>query len=70
LSLSGTSTFTCGINGPVRTIGSLRISMAKSDGNVFGGTLESALVAGCPIQVRILQDVVEIYLLISHKLCY
>ncbi|KAL9296833.1 hypothetical protein ACSQ67_022729 [Phaseolus vulgaris] len=51
LSLSGTSTFTCGINGPVRTIGSLRISMAKSDGNVFGGTLESALVAGCPIQL-------------------
>ncbi|KAK7341943.1 hypothetical protein VNO80_24884 [Phaseolus coccineus] len=51
LSLSGACTFVCGINGPVRTSGSLRISMAKSDGNVFGGILESALVASCPIQL-------------------
>jgi len=54
LSLTGACTFVGGINGPVRTSGSLNISMAKSDGNVFGGILESALVAACPIQVRIL----------------
>ncbi|XP_047179598.1 AT-hook motif nuclear-localized protein 11-like [Vigna umbellata] len=51
LSLSGACTFVGGINGPVRTGGSLSISMARSDGNVLGGILESALVAACPIQL-------------------
>ncbi|XP_022642988.1 AT-hook motif nuclear-localized protein 7-like [Vigna radiata var. radiata] len=51
LSLSGACTFVGGINGPVRTSGYLSISMAKSDGNVLGGILESALVAACPIQL-------------------
>ncbi|CAJ1979191.1 unnamed protein product [Sphenostylis stenocarpa] len=51
LSLSGACTYVSGTNGPVRRSGSLSISMAKPDGNVLGGVLESALVAACPIQL-------------------
>ena len=54
LSLSGACTYTSSPSGLVRKTGSLSVSLARTDGRVFGGVLESALVAACPIQVRIL----------------
>ncbi|KAG4974356.1 hypothetical protein JHK87_031177 [Glycine soja] len=50
LSLSGAFTYANSPTGPVSKTGSLSISLARTDGRVFGGILESALVAACPIQ--------------------
>ncbi|RZB80347.1 AT-hook motif nuclear-localized protein 11-like [Glycine soja] len=51
LSLSGAFTYANSPTGPVSKTGSLSISLARTDGRVFGGILESALVAACPIQL-------------------
>ncbi|KAG4385399.1 hypothetical protein GLYMA_12G084400v4 [Glycine max] len=51
LSLSGACTYTSSPSGLVRKTGSLSVSLARTDGRVFGGVLESALVAACPIQL-------------------
>ncbi|RDX58711.1 AT-hook motif nuclear-localized protein 9, partial [Mucuna pruriens] len=51
LSLSGSCTYTSGAMGPVRKIDLLSILLAKPDGRVFGGIVESSLVAACPIQL-------------------
>ena len=53
LSLSGSCTFTSGAaGGAERKIGMLTVSLAKPDGVVFGGGVESSLIAATPIQVR------------------
>ncbi|KAL2328514.1 hypothetical protein Fmac_021941 [Flemingia macrophylla] len=51
LSLSGSSIYACTSNGPVRKTGTLSISLAKPDGSIFGGVVESTLIAACPIQL-------------------
>lgn len=53
LSMSGSCTFTSGAaGGAERKIGMLSVSLAKPDGVVFGGGVESSLIAATPIQVR------------------
>ncbi|XP_058759371.1 AT-hook motif nuclear-localized protein 9-like [Vicia villosa] len=52
LSLTGSCTFTSGgAGGAERKIGTLSVSLAKSDGTVFGGGVESSLIAATPIQL-------------------
>ncbi|CAL5212230.1 unnamed protein product [Lathyrus oleraceus] len=52
LSLSGSCTFTSGAaGGAERKIGMLSVSLAKPDGVVFGGGVESSLIAATPIQL-------------------
>ncbi|TKY67121.1 AT-hook motif nuclear-localized protein 9 [Spatholobus suberectus] len=51
LSLSGSCTYASSANGAVHKTGKLSISLAKPDGTVFGGVIESSLVAACPIQL-------------------
>ncbi|KAK7262213.1 hypothetical protein RJT34_29776 [Clitoria ternatea] len=53
LSLSGSCTYTGGVGGAHRKNGMLSVSLAKPDGRVFGGGIESSLIAAGPIQVRI-----------------
>lgn len=52
LSLSGSCTYTSGNGGAHRKDGMLSVSLAKPDGRVFGGGIESSLIAAGPIQVR------------------
>ncbi|KAJ1381577.1 PPC domain, partial [Sesbania bispinosa] len=49
LSLSGSCTYT-GAGGALRKSGMLSVSLAKPDGRVFGGNIESSLIAAGPIQ--------------------
>ncbi|KAL5056198.1 hypothetical protein RYX36_036880 [Vicia faba] len=52
LSLSGSCTFTSGAaGGAERKSGMLSVSLAKPDGGVFGGGVESSLIAASPIQL-------------------
>ncbi|XP_020215453.1 AT-hook motif nuclear-localized protein 9-like [Cajanus cajan] len=51
LSLSGSSIYACTSTGPIRKTGTLSISLAKPDGSIFGGVVESTLIAACPIQL-------------------
>ncbi|KAJ1378781.1 PPC domain [Sesbania bispinosa] len=50
LSLSGSCTYT-GAGGALRKSGMLSVSLAKPDGRVFGGGIESSLIAAGPIQL-------------------
>ncbi|XP_027348241.1 AT-hook motif nuclear-localized protein 7-like [Abrus precatorius] len=51
LSLSGSFTHTSGASGAHRTNGTLSVLLAKPDGRVFGGCIESSLIAAGPIQL-------------------
>ncbi|MED6155471.1 hypothetical protein PIB30_005675 [Stylosanthes scabra] len=51
LSLSGSCTYTNGTSNGYRKDGMLSVSLAKPDGRVFGGGIESSLIAAGPIQI-------------------
>lgn len=57
LSLSGSCTFTSGGAGGAERKFGMSVSLAKSDGTVFGGGVESSLIAATPIQVRIFLNI-------------
>jgi len=58
LSLSGSCTFTSGAaGGAQRKVGMLSVSLAKPNGEVFGGGVENTLIAATPTQVRIIFNI-------------